>query len=145
MVGRYHFPPLKHWERSRAPAALTDVQSQGLGQREAQGEIGKKKLLLKGPEIKKEKPFSGKEPELVAGKAPVEGGAGSKLGCSEPAVGKGLGIHQMHFIAHSGPWDEAKTPNSAPLLGFNLCFLNCKWSSTSVSMSEEHQEPRVGA
>lgn len=89
-----------------------------------------------------EKPFSGKEAELVAGKAPVEGGAGSKLGCSEPAVGKRLGIHHVHFIAHSGPWDEAKPPNSAPLLGFNLCFLNCKWSFTSGG--EEHWEPRVG-
>lgn len=78
-------------------------------------------LLLK--EIKKEKPFSVEETELVAGKAAVEGGAGGKLRCSEPAVGKGLGIHHMHFIAHNGPWDEAKPPNSAALLGFNLCFL----------------------
>lgn len=127
MVGKYHFPPLKHWERSRAPAALPD---KGLEQREAQGEIGKKKkkepeikkkkkkfFLLKEPEIK-EKPFSGEEPELEAGKAPVEGGAGSKLGCSVPAVGKGLGIHHLHFIAHSDAWDEGKTPNCPALLGF---------------------------
>lgn len=90
--------------------------------------------LLK--EIKKEKPFSGEEPELVAGKAAIEGGAGGKLGCSEPAVGKGLEIHHVHFIAYSGPWDEAKPPNSAALLGFNLCFLNWKWSS--ISVDEEH-------
>lgn len=77
----------------------------------------------------------------MAGKAPGEGGAGSKLGCSEPAVGKGLRMHHMCFITHSGLWDEAKNPNSAALLGFNLCFLNCKWFSTC---DEEHWEPGVG-
>lgn len=101
-----------------------------------------KRILLKEPEIKEEKPFSGEEPELVAGKVPVEGGAGSKLGCSEHALGKGLGIHQMHFIAHIRPWSEAKNPSSAALIGFNLCFLNCKRSSTSGD--EEHWEPGVG-
>lgn len=78
----------------------------------------------------------------MAGKAPVEGGAGSKLGCGEPAVGKGLGIHHVCFIAHIGVWDEAKKPSCAALIGFNLCFLNCKWSSTSGG--EEHWEPGAG-
>lgn len=74
-----------------------------------------KKASIKKAEIKKEKPFSREEPELVAGKAPEEGRAGSKPGCREPAVGKGFGIHNVHFVAHSGLWDEAKNPNSSAL------------------------------
>lgn len=60
---------------------------------------GAKRLLLKQPKIKKEKPLSGEKPQPAGGKSPVEGGAGSELGCNDPPVGKGLVISHMHFIA----------------------------------------------
>lgn len=77
------------------------------------------RILLKQPKIKKEKPLSGEKPQPAGGKSPVEGGAGSELGRTDPAVRKGLGIHHMHFIAHNFDckccpfWDETKPTSSA--------------------------------
>ena len=77
-----------------------------------------KRLLLKKPKIKTEEPLSGEKPQPAEGNSPVEGGAGSELGRSDPAVGKGLGIHRMHFIAHMFDckccpfWDKTKTISS---------------------------------
>lgn len=106
---------------------------------------GAKRLLLKEPKIKKEKPLSGEKPQPGGGRSAVEGGAGSKLGCNDPAVGKGLGIHHVHFIAHifhckcCPLWDASK----CSCLALMSAFLIVKRSSTGEAVGSTG-EPRVG-
>lgn len=109
---------------------LTDAAVPGTGGQGSSGWSGGKRLLLKEPKIKKEKPLSGGKPQPAGGKSPVEGGAGNELGRNDPAWDPSHAFYCSYFFIINAVLSGTRPKpqvllTSLALISFNVCFLNC--------------------